>query len=414
MAADPKPIAQHFPQWRRNLTKLPHPLNPSMAATERPPVMEARRWIAEAKFTPERPLLNVSQAAPVDPPPENMRRAIADIVMNDAEAHLYGPVLGLPDLRAEVAQQWADAYGGAISQDEVAITSGCNQGFAAVLSTLAGPGDEVILPTPWYFNHKMWLDMAGIRTVPLPAGPGMIPQVDTARALITPRTRAIVLVTPNNPTGAEYPPQTLRAFYELACEHDLALIVDETYRDFDSRSGAPHDLFGDPNWAYTLIHLYSFSKAYRLTGHRVGAVVASQARLAEIEKFLDTVAICPNQIGQRAALWGMRNLAQWLAGERAEILDRRAAIEENFSRLSGWRLLGCGAYFAYVEHPFNDTSDVLAQRLVHEAAVLCLPGTMFTPPGDPAGQRQLRLAFANVDRAAISTLFERLSTVKNA
>jgi aspartate/methionine/tyrosine aminotransferase len=81
----------------------------------------------------------------------------------------------------------------------------------------------------------------------------------------------------------------------------------------------------DPDWDDTLIHLYSFSKAYRLTGHRVGAMVASEARLAEVEKFLDTVAICPPQVGQIAALWGMRNLGQWLAGERDEILARRAA-----------------------------------------------------------------------------------------
>jgi aspartate/methionine/tyrosine aminotransferase len=73
----------------------------------------------------------------------------------------------------------------------------------------------------------------------------------------------------------------------------------------------------------------------------------------EVEKVLDTVTICPNQLGQRAALWGMRNLGQWLAGERAEILDRRAAVEEGFARLPGWRLLGCGAYFAYAEHPFE-------------------------------------------------------------
>ena len=135
-----------------------------------------------------------------------------------------------------------------------------------------------------------------------------------------------MLVTPNNPGGVEYPAETLAAFRDLARAHGLALIVDETYRDFDSRTGRPHDLFTDPDWPDTLIQLYSFSKAYRLTGHRVGAVVASEARLAEVEKFLDTVAICPSQLGQIGALWGMQNLGQWLAGERAEILARRAAM----------------------------------------------------------------------------------------
>ena len=89
-------------------------LNPNMAATEAPPVMEARRWVAEAVFPPDRPLINVSQAAPVEPPPEGMRRAIAEAALNDPGAHLYGPVLGLPELRAEVAARWSAAYGGRI------------------------------------------------------------------------------------------------------------------------------------------------------------------------------------------------------------------------------------------------------------------------------------------------------------
>ena len=387
------------------------PLNPAMAATFPPPVMEARRWLEGVVFPPERPLINVSQAAPVDPPPEGLRQALAEAALNDPAAHLYGPVLGMGELRAEIATQWSVSYGGQIAADQVAITSGCNQAFTAVMATLAGAGDEVILPTPWYFNHKMWLDMQGVRTVPLATGPGLIPEVEAARRLVSDRTRAIVLVSPNNPGGAEYPAGTLAAFRDLARAHGLALIVDETYRDFDARSGAPHDLFTDPDWADVFIHLYSFSKAYRLTGHRVGAVVASAARLAEVEKFLDTVAICPSQLGQIGALWGMRNLGQWVAGERAEILARRAALTGAFDRLSDWRLLGCGAYFAYVEHPYALPSPDLARRLVREAGVLMLPGTMFMPGDDPAGARQMRIAFANVDATGIFRMLDRLAAL---
>lgn len=389
----------------------PHPLSPAMAATFPPPVMEARRWIQGVSFPASRPLINVSQAAPVDSPPLALRQAIAEAAVNDPAAHLYGPVLGLDALRAEIAAQWSAAYAGAIRPDQVAITQGCNQAFCAVMATLAGAGDEVILPTPWYFNHKMWLDMQGVTTVPLPAGPGLIPDAEAALRLVTPRTRAIVLVSPNNPGGAEYPAETLAAFRDLARARGIALIVDETYRDFDARPGRPHDLFADPDWADVFIQLYSFSKAYRLTGHRVGAIVASAARLAEIEKFLDTVAICPNQLGQIAALWGMRNLSQWVAGERAEILARRKAMTDGFGALPGWKLLGCGAYFAYVEHPFQESSVDLAKRLVHEASVLMLPGTMFQPEAAPEGHRQMRIAFANVDAAGIATLFQRLALI---
>ncbi|VAV94967.1 Aspartate aminotransferase [hydrothermal vent metagenome] len=381
------------------------------SATFSPPVMQARRWLDGVNFPAERPLINVSQAAPVEPPPEPLRKIIAKAALEQPQAHLYGPVLGLPELRAEVANQWSAAYNGQIDAAQVAITSGCNQAFCAVISALCGEGDEVILPTPWYFNHKMWLDMSGVRTLPLPARAGLLPDVEEAASLITNRTRAIVLVTPNNPGGVEYPAALVRDFFELARRHGLALIIDETYRDFDARTGAPHDLFTDPDWHDTLIQLYSFSKAYRLTGHRVGAITASENRLSEAEKYLDTVTICPNQLGQIAALWGMQNLGQWLAGERAEILDRRAAIQGHMPELEaqGWTLLGCGAYFAYLEHPFAMPSDQLAQKLVSEAGVLLLPGTMFMPEGTPHGARQLRLAFANVDRAGITTLFERLS-----
>ncbi len=391
---------------------MTHPLNPAFALTDPPPVMEARRWLNGVTHPANRPLINVSQAAPVESPPLGLRQALADAALNNPEAHLYGPVLGLPALREEIASQWSKAYGGTIAPTQVAITQGCNQAFTAIMATLAGPGDEVILPTPWYFNHKMWLDMASVKTVPLDTGPTLIPTVEAAAALITDRTRAIVLVTPNNPGGVEYPAETLTAFRDLARARGIALIVDETYRDFDSRTGAPHDLFADPDWPDTFIHLYSFSKAYRLTGHRVGAVVASEGRLAEVEKFLDTVAICPSQLGQIGALWGMRNLAQWVAGERDEILARRTAMVGGFAALAGWKLLGCGAYFAYVEHPYDMASDALCKQLVTDASILMLPGTMFQPPGSEAGKRQIRIAFANVDAAGITELFRRLAAFR--
>jgi aspartate/methionine/tyrosine aminotransferase len=393
------------------------PLNPAFALTDPPPVMEARRWLVGVSHPADRPLINVSQAAPVESPPLGLRQALADAALNNPDAHLYGPVLGLPALREEIAQQFSAAYGGQIAPHEVAITQGCNQAFCAIMATLAGQGDEVILPTPWYFNHKMWLDMTGVTAVPLATGPTLIPDPDAAAALITDRTRAIVLVTPNNPGGVEYPAETVAAFRDLARARGLALIIDETYRDFDSRhsielGGRPHDLFADPDWADTVIQLYSFSKAYRLTGHRVGSIVAGAARLTEVEKFLDTVAICPSQLGQIGALYGMRNLAQWVAGERDEILARRTAMTGGFAALDGWKLLGCGAYFAYVEHPFDMASDALCKRLVTDASLLMLPGTMFQPAGTPEGQQQIRIAFANVDAAGITEMFRRLAAFR--
>ena len=383
------------------------------SATFPPPVMEAHRWLEGVAFPEDRPLINVSQAAPVDPPPLPLRQAMAEFAVSQDSAHLYGPVLGNDDLRSELSAQIGSHYAARVITNQVAITSGCNQAFSAVISAITDQGDEVILPTPWYFNHKMWLDMVGVISADLPTDDELLPDPDKARSLITDKTRAIVLVTPNNPAGVEYPSDLMRDFYELAQAKGLRLIIDETYRDFDSRSGPPHDLFQQRSWDSTLVHLYSFSKAYRLTGHRVGAIVTSAALLTEIEKFLDTVAICPGQIGQFAALWGLQNLSQWVADEREEILHRRAAINEGMPRLAnnGWRLLGLGAYFAYLEHPFDIASDELAKHLVAEAGILLLPGTLFMPAHDANGKRQIRIAFANLNRAGIAELFDRLQTL---
>lgn len=394
-------------------------INPAYTATVPPPVMEARRWLSDTPPPADLPLINVSQAAPVDPPPDGLRQAMADALLRDDATHLYGPVLGLPDLRQTLAAQISALYNGSVGLEQTAITAGCNQAFAAATATLAGPGDAIMLACPWYFNHKMWLDMNNIGCQVLPTGPDLLPDPDHAARLLTPQTRAIALTSPNNPGGVEYPAALLRAFYQLCKSRGIALIVDETYRDFHSQDGAPHDLFTDPDWDQTLIHLYSFSKSYRLTGHRVGAVVTSAARLAEVEKFIDSVSICPSQIGQHAALWGMRNLGDWLAGERQEILARRDAMRAAFDQLEGWNLMGCGAYFGYGTHPFGaEASDHLAQRLVKDHGILLLPGTMFGPRvnqgGDGSAERQLRIAFANIDRSGIATLAERLRAVPPA
>lgn len=386
------------------------PLQGRTAATFAAPIVQAQAWLEGVTFPPERPLINLSQAAPVAAPPAPLRDHIASLIRDVPEVHLYGAVLGLSELREELAANIASLYGGTVAHDQVAITPGCNQAFAAAIAAIAAEGDEVILPTPWYFNHKMWLDMMGVNAVPQPTGPDLLPDPNAAAALITPRTRAIALVSPNNPAGVEYPADLLDAFFDLAQTRGLRLILDETYRDFRADAGAPHALFARPDWDTTLVHLYSFSKSFRLTGHRVGALASAPALLAQAERYLDTTTICPSQIGQHAALFGLRHLQDWLAGERQEILNRRAALARGVARLAplGWKLRGLGAYFAYVEHPFDLHADDLAPRMVRDAHLLMLPGSMFLPEGDARGARVLRLAFANADSDGLGVVIDRL------
>ncbi len=375
------------------------------------PVPQAARWIKDVTFPADRPLINVSQAAPVDPPALGMRHAMA-AALEDPATHRYTPDLGMPPLRAKLAMHWGGLYGGAVSADQVAITSGCNQAFCAAISALCDHGDEVILPVPWYFNHKMWLDMVGVTAVPLTTGANLLPDPDVARSLITSRTRAIVLVSPNNPAGVEYPPALIRALFDVAQAAGVKLIIDETYRDFHSAPDtAPHELLTLPNWEDTLIQLYSFSKSFRMTGHRVGAMIGNAGLMPEVEKFIDTVTICATGLGQTAALWGLENLGQWVRDEADQIAVRRAALSKTLTNLAplGWRLKGVGAYFAYVEHPFAADADQVARDLVTKASILALPGTMFMPMDDASGARHLRLACANIDVLQIKELGNRLA-----
>ncbi|MEL6337619.1 MAG: aminotransferase [Pseudomonadota bacterium] len=397
------------------------PLNANLAGALAPPVMEARRWVAAAEFPPDRPLLNLSQAAPSLPPPEPMRRALAEAILELPEAHFYGPVLGDTDLREAIAARWSTLYEATVEPFDVAVTSGCNQAFCAAITTLCAPGDAVVMTAPWYFNHKMWLDMAGVETVPFACDDAMLPDLEAARDALTPRTRAILLISPNNPTGVDYPPALIQAFYDLARERGIVLILDETYRDFRRDPARPHGLFAEPDWRAHFIHLYSFSKVYRLTGHRVGAMVTSASRLGEAEKFLDTVTICPSRVGQIGALYGIMHLEDWVAREREEVLARRAVLEDEFaSHLPDWRVKSAGAYFAWVEPPFDIPAHKLARRLVEEQSMLILPGTMFTPkrragdrgPDPWGGEAALRIAFANADTAGLAEMSRRLAAFR--
>ena len=125
-------------------------------------------------------------------------------------------------------------FGSRIAAGEVAITSGCNQAFFIAAMALAKAGDAIILPSPWYFNHKMTLDMLGIEARAVPALPedGFIPDPERIAAAIDERVRAVVLISPNNPTGAVYPPEVVRAIFQVCRERGVALVLDETYRDF--------------------------------------------------------------------------------------------------------------------------------------------------------------------------------------
>ena len=374
-------------------------------SVEFPPIAEAMSWVK--KDQGNRALLNMCQAVPSYPPAEALQDEIARLAREPGTGG-YTDIFGIMPLRDAFAGHMAAAYRAPIDASQVAITTGCNQAFAAAVMAIATAGDNVVMPTPFYFNHQMWLSMLGIGINAIPAfNPGAnYPDVAVARAAINERTKAIVLCTPNNPSGAIYPAEVIGAFFDLAQEKGLALILDETYRDFRPEAAPPHDLFTRAQWQKTLIQLYSFSKIYALAGYRLGSMIAGPELLHEVAKIIDCMTICAPQITQRAVLFGLNALDPWKNEKKALMASRLAAMREAFQTPGlNYELVSSGAYFAYVRHPFTgETSKSVAQRLAKENDLLCLPGSMF----GPAQEDYLRLAFANVDASLMPELSARL------
>ena len=372
-------------------------LNPLLTAIEDPPIDEVQQWIRGRAFPEDKPLIDLSQALPSYPPAAELRNHMAELVV-DPTMSGYTEIGGIPELKEAYAGEVSQFYQTRVSSEEVFITAGCNQAFFLSMLTLGKAGDEVILPAPYYFNHRMTLEMLGMTPVLLPCRPktGMLPEVDIAEMLITPQTRGIVLVTPNNPSGTVYPSGLIEDFFRLAQAKGLYLILDETYRDFlNPEQGLPHHLL-NLSWQENLVQLYSFSKSFALAGYRIGAITASSEFLKELVKVMDCAAICAPKLAQRSALYALMHLHDWRE-EKKQLMNLRAeSFRQHFqeNNRSCFRLRTLGPCFAYIKHSeVGETAYEVAKNLAWNENLLLLPGSMFGPDQDSF----LRIAFANVE-----------------
>lgn len=385
-------------------------LSARIRATATPPIPAARAWAARYAGQAG-PALDLTQAVPGYPPPPELLAKLGEAAGSAACAG-YGPIAGDTALRDALAEDMARFYGAPITGADVAITAGCNLAFAMTMAVLAAEGEGVLIPTPWYFNHEMALTMQGVRAVPLPtrAEDGFVPSVAMAELIMKAATiKAVVLVSPNNPTGAVYPPEVIRAFADLCRRRGAMLVLDETYRDFlRPDQSPPHGLFQDPDWGDVLVHLYSFSKSYCIPGHRLGAIACGPVFRAELDKALDTFQICPPRPAQTALSWAIPALRDWRDGNRALMADRARAFRDGVSQLPGWRLDAIGTYFAYLRLP-DGAPDALAsaEKLAAEQGLMGLPGPFFGPGQD----RHIRLAFANAGLEVLAQVPGRLANL---
>ena len=235
------------------------------------------------------------------PPPQAVDR-IRDFLA-DPQNHKYQPVHGIPPLLERIEQKLLTENCVCVGADRASIiTAGGNMAFMNAVLAIADVGDELIITEPYYFNHEMAITIAGARPVPVATGSRYELRLDALEAAITPRTRAIVTISPNNPTGAVYPEEDLRAVNELCHRRALYHISDEAYEYFTwngTRHFSPASIAGSEGHT---ISLYSLSKSHGFASWRIGYMLVPRTLFEPIRKIQDTNLICPPVISQWAAV----------------------------------------------------------------------------------------------------------------
>ena len=316
-------------------------------------------------------------------PPPHVVDAVRAALTRPA-THEYHDGLGLPALLERIATKLKAENGIDVAAgSRIMVTAGANMAFMHAILAATSPGDEVILPLPFYFNHEMAIEMAGCRVVRVPTDEHYQLRVaDIARAM-TDRTRAVVTISPNNPSGAVFTEASLREVNALCRERGAYHISDEPYEYF-TYAPARHVSPGSFRDAAThTISIYSLSKAYGFAGWRVGYVVYPEQLADGMIKSQDTILICPTIASQEAAIAALDVGRAYCEPYVRELESIRHMVVSQLSSLGSKVLVPAadGAFYCLLKVDTAMDPLTLAERLIREHKVAVIPGTAFGMDG---------------------------------
>jgi aspartate/methionine/tyrosine aminotransferase len=373
-----------------------------LAAVQPPVIPTVARWLEATPGT-----ISFGQGVVSYAPPPAALEAARQFGSAPGD-HKYGPVEGLPSLIRALEAKLARENSIRVQPDSrVVVTAGSNMGFLNAVLAIVDDGDEVILPVPYYFNHEMCVAMVGARPVTVQTKPDYQLDLDAIRAAITPRTRAIVTVSPNNPTGAVYPESDLRTLYALCRDRGLFHIHDEAYEYFtygDTARFSPGSIEGA---ARHTISLFSFSKGYGMASWRVGYMVLPEQLWDAVNKVQDTNLVCPSALAQHAALAAVTVGASYAKPGVERLATMRAIVGRELRR--GHAPIDVpaptGAFYYFLRVRTNLPALTLVERLIKEHRVAVMPGSAF---GATDGC-YLRLSYGTVDEQTAIEGLRRLT-----
>ena len=374
-----------------------------LAAVQTPVVPIVSRWIADVPGT-----ISLGQGVVSYGPPPEVTEAARRFGATLAD-HRYGPVEGLPPLVDALEHKLARENRIQVRPaSRVVVTAGGNLAFMNAVLAIADPGDEFIFPVPYYFNHEMAVVMANARVVAVPTARDHQLDVEAIAGAITPRTRAVVTVSPSNPTGAVYPEADLRAVNTLCRDRGLFHIHDEAYEYF-TYENTPHFSPGsiDGAGAHT-ISLFSMSKAFGMASWRIGYQVIPESLWDAVNKIQDTILICAPAVSQHAAIAAL-GIGREYAYKRLAALDETRRQVRSALQAPG---LPCevpdalGAFYFFVRVHTKIDSLTLAERLIRRHRIAVMPGQAFGATDRCA----IRISYGALDPTTVAEGTARLVT----
>ncbi|MCA9877010.1 MAG: aminotransferase class I/II-fold pyridoxal phosphate-dependent enzyme [Thermomicrobiales bacterium] len=305
----------------------------------------------------------------------------------------YTPNAGLPGLRSAVAERYTHKFGRDVTPAEVLVTAGAVNALAAIVAAIAEEGDEVLIPDPGWPNYMAMIELARVAPVRYRLEPeqGYRPDLAAVEAQITPRTKAIIINNPSNPTGGVFDEATVKGLVELARRHDLWLISDEVYEDLIfAGEHVPAARFDKER----VITISGVSKSYAMTGWRIGWAITNPELVALCGKIQEALVSCPPAPSQAAAEAAVRGPQAMVEEMRVAYQRRRDLVRDIFQPLGMLPAVPEGAFYALVDlRAAGIPSRDLSRMLLEEEHVAAAPGSTF---GEVA-EGMLRVSLATAD-----------------
>jgi len=329
--------------------------------------------------------INLGLGEPDFQPPTHILDALEHAVRSGQNK--YGPTSGIPELRAAIAERlkkYAD-----VDPDQVLVTSGATEGLCTTMQTFVDIGDEVLTPDPGFVLFAPHVTLAGgmPRFYKVRSADEFQPRIDELNELVTPKTKAIIVNSPANPTGGVLDRKTIQGIVEIAEDHNLLIVSDEVYESF-VYEGHHESFLGKYD---KLVFVNSFSKAFAMTGWRIGYLVAPLDLVKTMAKIHYYIVACPPTPIQHGALAGLKGPQDFVTQMVKEFHRRRDIVVDALNRIQGLHCLRPkGAFYAFPSFDFKMTSEAFALELL-KAGVICTPGSAF----GSAGEGHLRFSYAN-------------------